>query len=166
MKEKYINECKIIQQNCTYTAEAHHQMALGAKSKSLWLQVIPAVCAAFTGTLVSVGFASDELLILTVISSVVTAVAAVLNPNRSYQEHLAAAKSFTALKHDARFLHESTSYKLSDDAFAVSVDNLHQRYNEILKAVPPTDGKSFAKAQEIVQGGSHEPDKDAKGKLK
>lgn len=166
MKEKYINECKIIQQNCTYTAEAHHQVALSAKNKAFWLEVVPAVGAAITGTLVATGIASEELLFITIISSAVSAVAAILNPNKAYQEHLDAAKNFVALKHDARFLHEAVSHKMSDDAFSLSVENLHQKYNELLKAVPPTDEKSFAKAQEIIQKGAHDPDRDGQGRIK
>jgi hypothetical protein len=166
MKQKYIDECKIIQQNCTYTAEAHHQMALVQKRYGLWLEIIPSVCAALTGALVAAGLASTDLLIITIISAVVSAVAGVLNPNRSYQEHLAAGKNFTTLKHDARFLHEATSYKMTDDAFCVCVENLHQRYNELLKTTPPTSPESFEKAQKVVKGRNHEPDKDKNGNIK
>src|SRR5438309_349605 len=98
MREKYIDECRTIQQNCTYTAEAHHQLALKAKGRAFWLQVVPSICAAITGTLVASGVASEKLLAITVLSATISAVAAVLNPNRSYEEHLSAAKNFTALK--------------------------------------------------------------------
>jgi hypothetical protein len=166
MRDKYVAECKVIQQNSTYTAEAHHQMALSAKSKAFWFEVFPAVCAAITGTLVASGVVSVRLLPLTVLSAAVSAVAAVLNPNRLYEEHLGAARSFTAIKHDARFLHEVKSSDLTDDAFAILVESLHQKYNELLKAVPPTDTPSFAKAREIVQAGIHEPDRDERGNVK
>lgn len=166
MKDKYINECKIIQQNCTYTAETHHQMASSAKRQAFWLEVIPAICAALSGTLVASGILGHGALIITVISSVITAVSAVLNPNKTYQAHLEAAKNFTALKHDSRFLHEASSAKLSDEAFALAVEHLHQKYNELMKAVPPTNSKSFKKAQEVVQGGTHDPDRDKKGNIK
>lgn len=166
MKDKYIAECKVIQQNSTYTAVAHYQMALSAKSRAFWFEVFPAVCAAVTGALVASGVVSERLLPITILSAAISAVAAVLNPNRTYQEHLSAARSFTAIKHDARFLHEVKSSGLSDDAFAILVENLHQKYNELLKAVPPTDAPSFAKAREIVQAGIHEPDRDQFGDVK
>lgn len=166
MKEKYIDECKAIQQNCTYTAEAHHQMALSAKNKGTWLEIVPAVAAALSATLVAAGLASTQILPFTIVTSVISAVAAVLNPNKTYQEHLSAARNFTALKHDARFLHEAMVHKMADDAFTISVENLHQKYNELLKAVPPTSSESFAKAQEVVQKGTHDFDKDKKGQIK
>jgi len=166
MKEKYIEECKIIQQNCTYTAETHHQMANSAKRQAVWLEVVPAGLAALSGTLVSVNVLGDWALIITVITSVITAVSAVLNPNKTYQAHLEAAKNFTALKHDARFMHEATAGKMSEESFAVCVEGLHNKYNELIKTVPPTNGKSFAKAQEIVQKGTHDPDKDKEGRVK
>ena len=141
-------------------------MAQSAKSKAFWFQVVPAVCAAASGTLIASGVADITLLPLTILSATVSAVASVLNPNRAYEEHLSAARSFTALKHDARFLCEVTSSRMSDDAFAVAVDNLHQRYNELLKTTPSTDDESFARARERVQSDIHEPDRDADGKVK
>ncbi len=103
---------------------------------------------------------------MTVISAVMAAVSSVLNPNKNYEAHLEAAKNFTAVKHDARFMHEALSIRLVDDAFAVAVENLHTRYNDMLKTVPPTTPKAMAKAQEIIQTNIHEPDKDASGKIK
>ena len=166
MREKYLDECGIIQQNCTYTAEAHHIMALAAKRKAFYLEVVPAVIAAVTSTLVTTGIVGIWLLPFTIVSATVSAIAAVLNPNKTYQEHLSAARNFTTVKHDARFLRESQSVKMSDDLFALAVDNLHQKYNELLKAVPPTDQGSFEKARKIIQEGIHDPDRDSSGKIK
>jgi len=166
MKNKYIEECGIIQQNCTYTAETHHLIALSAKRKAFWLEVIPAVCAALSSTLVAAGLLGNWLLPFTVLSASVSAITAILNPNKEYQNHLAAAKNFTSLKHDARFLRESQSVRLSKDALIVAIEGLHQRYNELLKSAPPTDDKSFSKAREIVQAGIHDPDRDSSGKIK
>ncbi len=165
MRDKYTDECKTVRQNCTYTAETHHQMAQSAKSKAFWFQVVPAICAAGSGALVAAG-APINLLPFTILSATVSAVASVLNPDRAYEEHLSAARSFTALKHDARFLYEASSLRMSDDAFAIAVDNLHQRYNELLKSTPPTDDQSFEKARARVQGDIHEPDTNSEGKIK
>lgn len=166
MKDKYIEECKIIQQNCTYTAEAHHQDALCERKKAIWLEVIPAACAAVTGTLVAAKYASENLLFVTIISSVITAVATVLNPRKGYESHLVAAKNFTAMKHDARLLHEAGSQHMSEEAFVVAVENLHERYNDLLQTVPPTSPKAFEKARNIIGRGIHEPDKDRDGKVR
>ena len=161
MKNEYINECKIIHENCTYTAEAHHQMALSEKLKAIWLEIIPAVCATVTGTLVATGIAPAHLLFLTVVSSTMSAISAILNPSKNYQAHLDAAKNFTALKHDSRFMCKVMSIKLNDEAFSVCVENLHNRYNELIKTVPPTSTKSFTKAQLVIKKGVHTPDDES-----
>lgn len=166
MTQKYIDECGIIQQNCTYTAETHHIMALSAKRKAFWLEVIPAVIAALTSALVAAGIAGEWLLPFTILSATISAITAVLNPNKTYQEHLAAARSFTTMKHDARFLRESQSGSMKDEVLMIAVDNLHQRYNDLLKSTPPTDKPSFEKAREVVKAEIHEPDRDASGKIK
>lgn len=166
MREKYIEECGIIQQNCTYTAEAHHRLAVSAKRKAFWLEVIPAICAALSSALVAAGILGEWLLPFTILSATVSAVTAVLNPNKIYQDHLAAAKNFTTLKHDARFLRESQSTRLNDEALVLAIENLHQRYNELLKSTPPTDDESFARARQTVQAGIHDPDRDGAGKIK
>lgn len=166
MKQKYIEECKIIQQNCTYTAESHHQMAKFEKRKSIWLEIVPAVCAALTATLVAAGYAKNDLLIVTVISAVITAIAGVLSPAKAYQAQLSAGKSFTALKHDARFLHDAGSFKLSDEAFVMAVEQLHEKYNDLIKTAPTTNKKSFEEAQKIIKAEIHQPDRNADGSIK
>lgn len=166
MREKYVEECSVIQQNCTYTAEAHHWLATAAETKAFWLEVIPAICAALSSALVAAGILGNWLLPFTILSATVSAVTAVINPNKIYQDHLVAAKNFTTLKHDARFLREFQSTMLTDEALALAIDNLHQRYNELLKVTPPTDDKSFSKARKIIQAGMHEPDRDDAGNIK
>ncbi len=166
MRDKYIEECAAVQQNCTYTAEAHHQMAVAAKRRALWLQTVPAIGAAISSALVAANVAAGWLLPLTVLSAATSAVGAILNPNKDYQDHLAAAKAFTALKHDARFLRHAEVTTMTEEAFAVAVQNLHRRYNEVAQATPATDEKSIEKAREKVQGGLHDLDRDNAGEVK
>jgi hypothetical protein len=110
--------------------------------------------------------ADARLLPVTIASAVISAVAGVLNPSKKYQDHLGAGTSFTALKHDARFLRDAQATRMTDEAFVIAVENLHNRYSELLKATPPTDGKTFDAARKKVQAGIHEPDKDAQGKIR
>jgi hypothetical protein len=117
MLQQYVKECAQLQQNCTYTAEAHHHLAARYGRQAFWFQVVPAVVTAVAATLVGakvdLPWVKPEWLpILTIVSSVVTAVA-----------------------------------------------------NEIVRTAPPTDAKSFKYAQDVVQGGTHEPDKDEKGRV-
>lgn len=166
MKDKYLEECAVIQQNCTYTAETHYRMAVSAKNKAFWFEVVPAVTAALSGTLVASGIADVNLLPVTILSASVSAAAGVFNPNKRYQDHLAAANSFTSLKHDARFLKDARSTSLTDEAFAIAVENLHSRYGELIQATPPTNSEVFMQAREVVQQGLHEPDRDSEGKVR
>lgn len=165
MKDKYIEECKIIQQNCTYTAETHHQMAAIEKRKKLWLEVIPAAIAAITSALVAAGIAKEDLLILTVIAAVMTAITSIVNPGKAYEAQLSAGKNFTTLKHDARYLHTTQVHRVPDESFAILVDRLHEKYNELVKSSPTTSKLAFECSRKIVQDGIHEPDKDQQGKV-
>jgi hypothetical protein len=166
MREAYINECKQIKQNAEYTAEAHHAIACFQKRLALGLQTVPAGIAAFSGAWVAAGQTSTQWLWLTVISAVVASVASVLNPNKAYAEHLNAAKNFTTIKHDARALHQAFGQRMTDEAFAIAVENLHEKYNDLVKVSPPTTDRSFKKAQQKIQSNAHEPDKDKDGNLK
>lgn len=55
---------------------------------------------------------------LTFVSAVIAAVGNVLNPLAQYSDHLAAAKGFTILKHDAGSLRETFSAAMTDDALS------------------------------------------------
>jgi hypothetical protein len=166
MNQSYIDECRQIQQNATYSAETHHRMAARDRRLSTWLQVVPAIVATITSGLVASGVSPHSLLWLTVTAAAISAVASIWNPQKSYQDNLAAAKGFTAIKHDARFLHEAKSTSMTDAEFRLAVQYLHEKYNELVKVVPATDPESFAEAQQVIQAGTHEPDKDCNGRIK
>lgn len=165
MNENYIDECKQIQQNATYSAETHHRMARRYRRFSIWLQVVPAVAAAITGVLAASGAVPNSLLWLTATAAAISAAASIWNPQKSYQDNLAAAKAFTTMKHDARFLHEAQSTSMTEAEFRLAVQNLHAKYNELVKVVPATDPQMFEEARNVIRAGIHEPDKDAEGKI-
>jgi hypothetical protein len=129
-------------------------------------QIIPASIAAITSGLVAANIKPHSWLWATMTASVISAVATIVDPNKKYQEHLIATKNFTILKHDARSLHQAKSQKMSDEAFCMEVENLHEKYNELIKAVRPTGSVSFGMARRIVGAKIHEPDQDASGKIK
>lgn len=158
MREKYLNECKIIKENCEYTAEAHHIIAAHNKKLSIGFQLVPAIIAALSGVLVVGTIIPIWWGWLTVLSAVVAAVASVLDPLKTYYDHLNAAKNFTALKHEARGLRDTFSFSMEDREFFTAVKNLHDKYNDLIKFVPPTDEKSFNKGRERIKKGVHEPD--------
>ena len=158
MRIKYDKETVIIEQNCTYTAEAHHLIALRNKEMSTRFQLIPAVIAAVLGVAVGGGFVPIWCVWLSVVSAVVAAVGNVLNPMKEYYDNLNAAKNFTALKHDARALREVFASKMSEEEYTISVRTLHERYNDLLRFAPPTDKESFEEARKRIKEGVHKPD--------
>jgi len=166
MREKYIEECKTIQQNCTYTAEAHHIIALRNKRIGFFLQVIPAVVAAVSGVVVVSGVVHPFWLALIVVGAATSAVAGVLDPHKSYQNHLSVAKDFVVLKQDARSLHETFYSTMNDEVFSNEVKHLHDRYISLVKMSPATDKKSFEKARIVVQKGLHKLDRDEEDLVK
>lgn len=158
MREKYDKETDNIEQNCTYTAEAHHIIALRSKKMSTRFQIIPAVVAAALGAAVGGGFIPSWWVWISVVSAVIAAVGNVLNPMKEYYDNLNAAKNFTALKHDARALRDVFSSRMNDEEYMTAVQILHDRYNDLLRFAPPTDKKSFEEARERVKKGIHKPD--------
>lgn len=156
-RQKLLHEVFIIQDNCLFTAEAHHQVALSCKKKSIWFKIAPAVLAAIMGILAANGILTEMLVVLAAIGASISAVANVLNPDRDYQAHLSAARSFTVLKHDARFLRESFADCLTDEQFCESVKNLHVRYNDLVHMMPETNERAFEKARKRIHTGVHDP---------
>jgi len=159
MKTHYIKETKTIENNCVYTAEAHHIIAARYGKHAFWFQLIPAVIASFSGMLVAGSVVPPWFGWATVVSGIVTAVSGVLNPIKSYFDHLTAAKSFTVLKQEARALGTTTGLMLSELELKYSITNLQQRYGDLVRLAPPTDERSFRNAQERIKSGIHEPDK-------
>lgn len=166
MKEKYIEECKVIEQNSLYTAQTHHESSSRLRLVSIWLQAVPAVIAAVTGALVGAGVSPDGLLWLTVVAAAVTAITSVMNPSKSFEDHARAAKSFTGVRHDARFLHCAQVLRMSDDEFRREVEQLHARYNDLVDVAPTTSKKMFERARGVVQAGRHDPDRNLDGSVR
>jgi hypothetical protein len=157
MDRIYCDECARIEDNATYSAEAHHILA---KRQRLWFklfQLIPAVATALIGTLTVGQVVPQWVGIIGLITAVVTAIGTVLNPQQDYYEHLSAAKSFTVIRHDARELRE-LSGQLANDEITVQVKCLHDRYNDLVRIAPPTEDWAFEKGKERIKAGVHSPD--------
>lgn len=158
MIDQYCNECKQIQENSTYSAEAHHIMAKRLGSWYTFFQLIPAIASALVGGLVVGQVVPPWVGIVSLVAAIVTAIGTVKNPQQEYYSHLNAAKAFTVLKHDARALHEIFAPNTPDAEMAIRVKTLHDRYNEVIRVVPPTEDWAFDKARVRIKAGVHECD--------
>lgn len=155
--EHLVQECKRIEGDCTYTAEAHHIIAHNTGKVSFWLKLIPAVAAAISGILILNG-APSWVAWVSIISGVAFALQSVLDPDKKYHDHSQAAKNYTALKHDSRALCETFSKEMEHSYFVQSVKLLRERYNNLVKFTPPTTEEAFEQGRKRVQSGIHTPD--------
>lgn len=165
MNKALIDECKLIEENSTYTGEIHHIMARDNATLAFRFQLIPALIAAASSFFVVGQLVPAWWGWATVASAFVTAWASVRNPLKDYYEHLTAAKAFTAIRHDARFLADTLSKSMVEKDFVEAVKDLHDRYNDLCRVSPITNDKAFKKAQErIKKDGVYKPDYQRDGK--
>jgi hypothetical protein len=158
MNEEYKIELKKIHGNCLYTAEAHHIIAGRYQRLQRWLQIVPAIIAALTGTLSAASVGDPLTTYLTAVSAIIAAITSVIDPAKRYEQHMGTAKAFTVLKQDADSLLMTFGPLMLQPDLSAAVKSLHERYNDLVLAAPPTDDKSFAKAQDRIQTGVHDPD--------
>jgi len=104
MKEPYISELQNPQTELYVHCGDAHLMADSLRRKALGFQIVPAVIAAFSAGWISLGASHEWLPILTACVVYSCRRASVLNPNKSYQEHLSAAKAFTMINTTLAFL--------------------------------------------------------------
>jgi hypothetical protein len=157
-RQAFVTECDVIEQNATYTAEAHHIIAGQAHGKNLLYKIIPAIVTALSSILNVLGVYPKVFAVLTIVAATVTLVGSVLDPEKERQSHLGAAKGFTILKQDARALGKVYISRMSDERLDEAVRNLHDRYNDLVRAVPPTNKKAFEEASARIKSGIHKPD--------
>lgn len=160
--EHLVTECKRIEGDSEYTAEAHYYLASNEKTKSFWVKIIPAIVAAGSGVLVLRGY-PDWVAWLAVISGVVFGVQSILDPDRKANDYSTAGKKYTALKHDARALYQTFSKQMNRNEFDVAVHLLRQRYNDLVEHTPQTTDKAFEEGRKKIKAGRHKPDFGEKG---
>lgn len=159
--EHLITECKRIEEDSEYTAEAHHIIAAGMERVSFWVKSIPAAVAAGSGASVLAGYPS-WVGWFAIISGVVFALTMILNPDRNAIEQTKAAKAYTVLKHDARALYQTFSNEMDRSEFYHSVRLLRERYNNLVSQTPKTNDKAFEKARLKIKSERHTPDFEEK----
>jgi len=155
--ESLINECKRIEEDSIYTAEAHYLIASRLTKKSFWFKFIPVVITGISALALLLG-SPDWIRWIILISSIIAITNIILEPEGKAREHEFAAKSYTVLKHEVRSLHESFKDFINENEFYHKVEHIREKYNWLVQATPPTDEQSFEKAKERIKRGVHRPD--------
>lgn len=152
-----INECRQIEDDCLYTAEAHYIIAADAGRVSFWLKMIPALAAAVSGAALLSG-APNWIAWFSVIAGVAFALQSIMNPDKKKEENSQAGKSYTTLKHESGALYKTFRKEMDQNSFSIMVRILRERYNMIAKMTPQTTVKAFEKGRQRIKAGRHTPD--------
>ena len=152
-----INECRQIEDDCLYTAEAHYIIVAGAGKVSFWVKLIPALAAAASGAALLYG-APNWIAWFSVIAGVAFALQSIMNPDKKKEEHSQAGKAYTALKHESRSLYQTFYKEMDRESFSTAVKILRERYNMLVKMTPQTTTKAFEEGRKRIEAGRHTPD--------
>ena len=152
-----LDECRTIEENCLYTAQAHYISAARERWKRWVLLAIPAFLGAVAGALVACGLPPWIGIIGAVLGGI-AGLAASLGVDRDSVLHTNAGHILTSLRHEARQLREAFWKELSRAEICAEVRRLADRYNNVRLALPATDDSAFEKARKRIHSGRFEPD--------
>ena len=152
-----VNECKTMEENCLYTATAHHIIEGEMARKARLYKYVPAAVSALGGgaILVELGTAFAWF---PIIAGLATAMATALDVDKRTIEHKGAAKEYTILRHKARAAYQTFAYEMTREEFVQVVKELCECYNELTKTHPSTTEKAFNEAREKIKKGDYESD--------
>lgn len=151
-----ITECKKIEEDCLYTAEVHYMISSKFKKQAFWNQFIPIFITILSIIALLNGY-PDWLKWITLLSSIVTMINLLNEPDKKSKEHLFAGKFFTVLKHEARTAHECYKDYSTVEEFLFETKKMRDRYNTLVYFTPMTDNeKAWKKAQERIKSGVHQ----------
>lgn len=152
-----LDECRTIEENSLYTAQAHYMSAEGEGWKKWALLVAPAFFSGVAGALVACGLPAWIGVIGAVLGGL-GAIAGALGIDRDSGLHTNAGHIMTLIRHEARQLHEVFWRELSRPELKAEVRRLADKYNNLRLALPATSEGAFEKARERIQKGRFVPD--------
>lgn len=158
-----LHECETVAENSLFNAQANYILANSKERQGRWLLVAPSILAGICGLLTAVGLPS-WLGALSAAGGLVAGVAAALGIDKQPTAHRNAASQWTALRHEARSLHQTFFRELPHEQFLAEVRRIDDRYNSLCQALPPTDPKSFEAARKLINSGAFEPDFNRKAR--
>jgi len=152
-----INECKIVEENCLYTSQAHFVMADKAEFQARLFLIVPSCVAAISGILTAIGLPA-WIGSFAAVSGLVTGLATAFGVDRKASSHKQAGNVLTALRHEARALYESYWREIPREQFVAEVKRIHDRYNSLIQIIETTDNTAFEKGRKRIKAGIFEPD--------
>lgn len=160
--EKLVTECKRIEEDSLYTQVIHHVIARYQIGQAFWLKLIPAVLSVLSVGALLIGF-PDWVAWITLVFGFATLVSIFVEPEKEAKLHIFAAKNFTALKHEARVLHEAFRFYVEKKEFYHEVKELREKYNFLVQFTPSTENpRAWAEARKRIKAGTYEPDYKSK----
>lgn len=152
-----LHECETVAEDSLYNAQAHYILADSKERKGRWLLIVPSGASALCGLLTALG-APGWLGAFSAIGGLMVALASIFGVDKQPTSHRNAACQWTALRHEARSLHETYFMELPREQLFAEVRRIDDRYIALCQALEPTDTKSFEAARRQIQAGVHKPD--------
>jgi len=157
--ESLIKECKRLEEDSLYTAQAHFQLAERYEWRLRLLVVIPAILAAIFAFIATIR--PQECGFLGYIATFLGAAAAAsasLGMEKAVSSHRQAANLMTAMRHQVRRLYEVFSSELTAEEFMTEFKRLCERYDSYVVALEVTDKQAFEEARVRIQAGTFKSD--------
>jgi len=154
---KLIAECKTVEENSLYNAQAHYILANTKEKHGRWLLIVPSAIAGLCGLLTAIGL-PPWLGAFSAVGGLFVTVSTILGVDKAPTAHRNAACQWTALRHEARSLSETFATELPHEQLLAEVRRLDDRYIALNQALPTTDDDSFQTAREQIHAGIHKPD--------
>lgn len=137
-----INECKIVEENCLYTSQAHFVMADKAEFQARLFLILPSCIGAISGILTAIGFPT-WIGSFAAVSGLITGLASAFGVDKKAGSHKQAGNVLTALRHEARALHESYWREIPHEQFVAEVRRINDKYNSLIQILETTDNDAF-----------------------
>jgi hypothetical protein len=152
-----LDECKTIEENCLYSSQAHFSMADKAEFQSRLFLVVPSCVAALSGILTAIGFPS-WIGSLAAVSGLISGLASIFGVDKKAGSHKQAGNILTALRHEARALHEAYWREIPREQLISEVRRIHDKYNSLIQMMETTDASAFEQGRKKIKSGLFEPD--------
>lgn len=157
--EKLIKECKQIEEDSLYTSEVHYIIGSKLRKRALKSKFIPLGITVLAAFALVLSIVPNVMSWITLVGALISMISIILDPDKESKEHFTAAKEFTAMKHEARSLHEAFSSFMNAKEFLFEVRCLRDKYDFLAKNTPATDDEeAFQQARKNIQEGRHMAD--------